>query len=317
MIIKISDIEIGEVTKPIFYDYKKRERVEIDPYQYFLDNNKIKDVKNTNIKYNNAYHKNYLEYLEKCWGDHQVAVVSPEILWYIFLCELASIVKKNSSSYKSLFSTSGKQKEISVQYDGDPTLLPLNRIISELKQIIPTQSHLFFPRFSTSTINSDFAFNTAFADMCSPYYSYSMYLCGIPAIDLRGSKEDWLLASEYAKALCKIFPEYNDYIVKIALMFLMIANHNIQNRNTTFKNMFNLKKCGSGSQVEVDGWITDIFLEIPAIKFVGNYPTNISIVNYKNLSTNKKYRMLCGLFSSSLVDGVLEPQFGHIVTEIE
>ena len=34
------------------------------------------------------YHRNYLEYLETCWGNHLGIVITPDILWYTVLNEL-------------------------------------------------------------------------------------------------------------------------------------------------------------------------------------------------------------------------------------
>jgi hypothetical protein len=82
-----------------------------------------------------------------------------------------------------------------------------------------------------------------------------------------------------------------------------------------WKDMFSLERCGSGSQYIVLGWINDVYLKTPKLKFVENYSSHISIVKYKQLNTNKDYEMKQGLISSKKEGNFLVPDFAHIIYE--
>ena len=69
-------------------------------------------IKNT-LPQDYISHLNYLEYLEICWKWHYGAVISPDILWHIFLCELALVIAANPDTYRSLFTESPDQTGIS------------------------------------------------------------------------------------------------------------------------------------------------------------------------------------------------------------
>ena len=61
------------------------------------------------------YHKNYMEYLENCYDRHYGYVISPDMVWYTLLSELAIHIKNNAEHYRDLFTDSDEKKEISVE----------------------------------------------------------------------------------------------------------------------------------------------------------------------------------------------------------
>jgi hypothetical protein len=323
--IQISDVKPLPLAPPREYCSEARGYVDRDPRLHFLHSltDTKKDWKTAqvtqslfhrvdDISEGQAFHRNYLGYLEKCWQDHQVAVVSPDILWYGLLCELTQIVKANADQYRNLFTTSAEKEEILIETP-ELVVMPLEQLVVELKKAVPMNSDLFMPEFSTSTDRSKSAAIAAFCDMCSPYYNYGMFLCGIPAIDVRGTDEDWGKLYESWKTLKPVFQSFQSFFAKVekALEGIILDANNPD----FWKKMFYLEECGSGSQVEVTGWINDLFLETPQVRYVQNYSSNISVVPYKQYNTGKKYEMHQGLFFSKLVDGVLVPEFGKVVLE--
>ena len=132
-------------------------------------------------------HVNYLSYLQKAWGNHYGIVISPDIFWHLILSEVSGHIKENSKHYKKLFTSSDKKVEISVP-TFDPQLIDLNLIADELRYLVPTNIDLFLPEFTSTTASSSMAFMAAFADAMTPYYNYSMYMCGIPKIKIRSDK---------------------------------------------------------------------------------------------------------------------------------
>ncbi len=76
-----------------------------------------------------------------------------------------------------------------------------------------------------------------------------------------------------------------------------------------FSKMFSLKRCGSGSEVEVNGWIKDFYFQTPRVNYLENFIPCIAKVDYKCYNDDNNYRMFAGLFTSEIEDGYLIPAF--------
>jgi hypothetical protein len=256
--------------------------------------------------------KNLLEYLCHAWDSHLGIVITPDMIWYSLQCELAGIVSSKTETYRNLFTTSEGKQEIVIQSDS-LTVMPLDRLMNTLKSKIPSDISNFIPEFSTSNERSAFAKFAAFCDMVSPYYNYSMFCCGFPAINVKGEVSDWQKLYNCWKEIGKLFKEDKSYIDKVDSLLDRICRS--LNDVDFWKKMFSLEKCGSGSQYTVSGWINDIYYKIPEFNLPNNYPSHISIVKYKQLDIGKNYEMKQGLISSKIEDGFLVPDFAYIIYE--
>jgi hypothetical protein len=260
-------------------------------------------------EYADAFHSNYLEYLEICWGRHYGAVVSPHILWNVVLCELCTLIAEQPNKYRKLFTKSESKIEVSVPGD---TILNLSAIIECLRALVPTDSDLFMPKFTTSTQGSLIADRVAFCDMVSPYYSYSMYLCGIPKIRVDGTPQDWEDFQTRLAKLAELLPDASKYLLRVKARIELMSTED----PAFWTKMFRLKECGSGHQATVEGWITEFFRKTPeGIAYVCNFPTCVSLAKYKQLETKQNYKLKTGLFASTLEDEILIPDFYQLIME--
>jgi hypothetical protein len=255
-------------------------------------------------------HQNYLEYLAAAWKNHRGIVVSPDLLWHIVLNETAQHIKANAEKYRDLFTKSTEKVEIRVQ-TGDPELLPLPAIMAELEKLVPTSIALFRPEFSTSTDASRLAMMATFADAMSPFYNYSMYMCGIPKVKVLGTEQDWNRFLFSLNSLTNIIPTLMTYYDRVSKRVREISD---ETSPEFWAKMFSLKRCGSGSQVEVEGWINSFYVKRPRPAYVNNYPTCVSYVDYKNLDNGKAYQLVYGLFGSNEVGDYLVPEYGYLIT---
>ena len=249
-------------------------------------------------------HRNFLDYLVLCWGRHYGVVISPTILWNMVLSNLAFEVNRVPDTYRKYFTDSDEKKEIVVTQGGyliDPQLL-----INKLRGLIPDDNMGdFFPKFSTDGDMSVLANQIAFLDMVSPYYNYGMLLCGIPKVKVLGTNEDWQWFMNHLGKLTGLLEEANDYLVGVAVRVAEIAQE-----TADYSELFSLERCGSGSQVEVTGWIRDFFIEQPRVPYPENFVSCISKIDYKNYNEGgKEYRLYAGLFTSEVEDGYLVPAF--------
>jgi len=265
-----------------------------------------------------ATHRNFLEYLEVCYSNHYGYVISPEIIWHMILAESAEHIKEFSDQYAHLFTdTPDSKKEITVMNDGSD-VLNLNAIITELLELIPSDVSAFLPEFSTDTLESRFAHSAAFCDAMSPYYNYSMLLCGFPSVTVNGTVDDWHRVKtcfiEVMNKLTVIDSESLYVTGVIRILDNIIDSYDNPDEHTDFyNNILFLKPCGSGHQVEVSGWISGLFLKQPRPKYVNNFSTHVSKVEYKCLNTNRDFKIHAGLFNSKLENDVLVPSYANVV----
>jgi len=327
--LQLSDVEVGRLANPPRYDEKEMKFVKSTDGQtrqnfIKLFNDKKYDYKAKHYSQSmfylhdnipeeaQAYHRNYVGYLQRCWKDHLGIVITPDILWYTVLSELVLIVQANVENHRHLFSTN-KDKQDIIVLTGDPEVMPLSLLAEALKKRVPTDSKLFLPEFSTTTARSRHSFRAVFCDMCSPYYNYSMMSCGFPAIDVQGEAADYEKVHENYVKLVKLFPTEREYMSKVAKQLKEIITK--RNNSAFWKGIFNLERCGSGGQVLLSGWWTNLYKETPKVRYPENYSAHIAKVPYKNLDSNREFEMQDGLFFSRMNGDFLEPNFGFIVHE--
>jgi len=268
----------------------------------------------------NFRHKNYLSYLQMCWDSHYGVSLKPDNIWHLILNEIAELVNKDPETYRDLFTNSNNKKEIIVT-TGDPQLIPLESLISELKNLVPMDIETFLPTFSTTTLASRMAFNAAFCEAASPFYNYSMMLCGISRVKIYGNKGDWNKIVTNVEKISKIFTDKNaelkSYFNRVVSVVESIVNNLSEDGDSSFwKNIFELERCGSGGQKNVKGWFKDLYINNKPT-YVGNYSTTVSNVPYKLIGSEQIFELCYGLFSSNIEGDYLEPEFGYIINEIK
>lgn len=254
-------------------------------------------------------HRNYLEYVGLCWKQHYGIVISPTILWNMILNNLAFEVNEKPDVFRKYFTESDEKQEIKVEQGRN--LIDVNLLISGVSGKIPADIMKdMFPEFTTDSDNAIIANYTAFLDMVSPYYNYSMFCCGIPKVKVLGTEEDWELFSNSCVEIYETIPEFENY-----LGGLMMRINDIKEGSANFSDFFRLDRCGSGGQVEVKGWITDFFIEQPRVPYPENFISCISKIDYHSYNNGKDYRLYAGLFTSVIDDGYLVPEFDNIYFE--
>jgi len=268
-----------------------------------------------NIK-GTVFHKNFLEYLSAAYSSHYGIVIRPDHIWYTILCEMATIIKSDPEKYRDIFTDSNDKKEICVP-TLDPVVMPIDTLTNELFKLIPPglDREAILLKFSTTDAPATFAFSTSFLDAASPYYNYSMYLCEFNKIKVLGNVDDYQLLGDNLEFLKSIFGEspLTNYLTKVQVVVQKIID-NYENR-IFWKEIFFVKLCGSGHQEEAKGWFVQLFNKYPRVGYVSNFPTHLSTVEYKNISTGKEFVMSSGLLSSVIEDDYMIPNFEFYVNE--
>jgi hypothetical protein len=74
-------------------------------------------------------HKNYLHYLTLAWSNHFSVVISPDIIFYTVLCEIADEILTSPDDFRHLFTDSAQKKGI-MSLTHDVTKIDLNSLIN-------------------------------------------------------------------------------------------------------------------------------------------------------------------------------------------
>lgn len=263
-----------------------------------------------------AYVKGYFGYLECAYNSHQGVVISPTLIWYTVLAELAGHIKGNAEHYRPLFTDSPGKKDITVHGWAEDGIDP-REFVGQLRDLVPMGVDLFLPEFSTATESYDIAASAAFCDAVSPYYNYMMLACGISRVRVEGTVQDWdnLLAHLDAVA---------GRLDKAAKWSQTIRPHIAKMRAAAagevdvdfWKRIYTEKRCGSGSQVIVNGWFKDFAMTQPSLAYPENFPPHISNVEVTQVETGRKYKFSTGVLHATLEDGYLVPQFSYILERL-
>lgn len=238
--------------------------------------------------------------LSEAYKSHLKVAITPQDIWIVLISEIAKEVNSNSEQYRSLFTTSQEKEEISVP-SGSLTHMPTGTLSHALAGKVLFDSNLLFPEFTTNTAITTEVLQAMFCDMASPYYTYSMFCCGIPAIKLLGTQEDWQNLQKSWNNLIAIFntQTMKDYGAKV--------DNVLGNINTTFTtpdgnaefwlDIFTQKNVGSGGELTINGWITDLFVTKHKSPMLTNFTSTHGIVNYTQLETKREFYRIYGGFN--------------------
>ena len=145
----------------------------------------------------------FADALEYAYCEHKPLVISPDMMWLLICQGLADHIRVNAEALRNKFVTHQGKKELEVKVmsiENDVTQWAY--IISEFKNHIADNIHsdiveLMSPRFSTTTFDTELAFQITLMHALNTYFDYVlMGICGIPYILLEGTPDDWALIEQ-------------------------------------------------------------------------------------------------------------------------
>ena len=254
-------------------------------------------TKNVNT---NLYNTGFVGLASKCYSEHLQLAINPHDFWVIILSEISKEVVSSPEVYRNLFTSADKKQEISVM-SSSLFEMPINILSKALSENVLFDSTVLFPNFSTETNIITETFQAIFCDMASPYYSYSMYMCGIPSIQLLGIKSDWQKIVDNLTQIVDLFksPTLDKYLTKLKpILVECIDAFDNEPKLDFWLNFFTQKNQGSGGELFIDGWIKDLFIKEHQLPKIVNFQNNVGIVKYKQLDTNQDFAVIYGGFNS-------------------
>jgi hypothetical protein len=267
----------------------------------------------------------FLGLLADCYSRHEKLRIQPQDLWYIVLNELAVEINDHPDTYRMLFTSSDENETITV-HASTPDQLPGRDLVNRLATQMPElKVEWLLPRLSTHTAASETAMAAAVCHMASPYYNYMTYMCGLPEIEVTGTKEDWQELGNCCMELEQAFRPLNarlsPYFDKLQGRFKEIAQQLDggwwpEECQRYWHSIFTTKNIGSGSELLISGWITDFYFKKRELPKLENFTSACSVVPFTNLETKREFVAVHGAFGVRRdSDGFLSCEYGQIVYE--
>ncbi|MEV7359297.1 DUF4419 domain-containing protein [Kitasatospora sp. NPDC091276] len=147
------------------------------------------------------------------FAEHLPLSLSPDVLWYAVVHEVAVHARMYAPRYRALFGgAEGRREAIVVRDDAlaapGPDWSRSIRLVREpLAAAVGAELvELFQPAFSTTTPDDASSALVALMDVVSPYYAFRWETrCGIPRIRLEGTAGDWALLVARVAGLAERF----------------------------------------------------------------------------------------------------------------
>jgi hypothetical protein len=220
----------------------------------------------------------------------------------MFLDEIKTFPKKFSELFTK---TPDKKQNITVVTDAVDNI-DLSSLVAKIQQALPIDGSVFTGEFSTSTPQSILAMNAAFADAVSPFFDYYTTMCGIPRVRRLGTKKDWESIEAKIGVWIKLFSSKAKDVDNV-IEWLNRAQQIIQQIHTRndlefWSKIFSICNCGSGHMDDAQGWLVGLYRSAtPDPGWIHHgpsffkMPSHISIVNWTNVETERKFSLYTGL----------------------
>ncbi|MFD5463309.1 DUF4419 domain-containing protein [Kitasatospora sp. NPDC127059] len=151
------------------------------------------------------------------FAEHLPLSLSPDVLWYAVVHEVAVHVRMYPPRYRALFGAADRSRALVVRDDtlagpdgtspGADWARSVRLVREPLAAVLGEELvELFRPSFSTTAPDDVSSVLVALMDVVSPYYDFRWETrCGIPRVRLEGTAEDWALLAARVAALAERF----------------------------------------------------------------------------------------------------------------
>jgi hypothetical protein len=209
-----------------------------------------------------------MQALHVAFAEHVAFSLSPELAWYLIAHEVAVHIRLNPARYRDYFTALADKDTIHVRDDslvyGSNTNQwgrSINLVREPMAAKVPQPTiDLMGPQFSTSSMESDTALLVLFLDIVSNYYYLALRtLCGVPAVRVEGTVEDWRTVVRHAEMARSAFDGLHAYFDDLLPVLKVItrAVGGDEPSPAFWRSIYKLKNESGGPYV--NGWITAFF----------------------------------------------------------
>jgi hypothetical protein len=200
----------------------------------------------------------------RAFMDHRPLCLSPDIIWLMICQGVANHINANAEDLRSRFVGHKGKIEISVRRDDfvkgspeNPWAEAIEEFTRKVREHIGSAFDLFQPNFTTTGPVEKAAAAVVLLNAMRSYFDYDMEtLCGIPAITLEGTPEDWQAVADRAEQFGSLNLEWWLEPLRVVLQQFVAAARGVVDR--PFWQSFYKYQNESGGPV-ITGWISALF----------------------------------------------------------
>lgn len=247
----------------------------------------------------------FLGFLSHAYSNHVKIAISPYDIWILIISEVSKFIVSKPEPFRGMFTSSAEKQEILLPTDSEYEM-PMDLLTKALACNVKFDASILFPELSIESKESVGMIQALFCEMASPYYSYSMLLCGLPEIKVLGTVDDWKKVKSNFDKLFELFGEcydFKNYTLRVGIILDSIINsfeYSEEDAVDFWKDIFTQENIGSGSQQEMNGWITHFLIVQKKPLKLENFTNTIGYVRYKNLTSGNSYMSVHGGFDYDL-----------------
>jgi hypothetical protein len=273
---------------------------------------------------------------------HLPLVLSPDVIWNTIMQGVATHVSHDPEKHRAVFVSHQGKKTLTVRDDSLRRGAPDNNWGATACKFPPLIAEYLSgkaalqaleTRFSTTDATAEVAHAMVFMDVVKSYFEYRVStLCGIPTVELTGTKEDWQKLKSALGLLDEL--ELAPWRVQLDSILAHFEGAFDNKVDTSFWNDIFLEHgaFGSGGVTTISGWIGALFLYVnkevnPVAMGQGtkvrldpvDFPSGLSETPFTWEYFNEEYPMLLrgGLVGVTVDQAThaVAPQLGWLVTE--
>lgn len=203
------------------------------------------------------------------YADHRPISISPDMIWLLICQGFSTHVNNNTEKLRTKFVSFDEKKKLIVNTQpisdkfikgsiNSPWPLAFPIMADSISKYVKADIHnLYVQSFSTTTSAEKAAYEIALLDVMSGYFEYEYATaCGIPEINIEGTKEDW----QKIKTNIKSFKGYGidkwiNSLEPIIQQFINASENKID--NNFWSNIFKRKDESGGPYIT--GWVIKFF----------------------------------------------------------
>ncbi|MFI9365425.1 DUF4419 domain-containing protein [Kitasatospora sp. NPDC053057] len=283
------------------------------------------------------------------FAEHLPLSLSPDVLWYAVVHEVAVHVRMYPPRYRALFGAADRARVLTVRddtltgWDADWTR-SLRLVREPLAAALGAEVvELFRPGFSTTTPDDEASALVALMDVIGPYYDFRWETrCGIPKVRLEGTAEDWALLAARVGELAERFDWLAPWFAELRPVLAEIAATAAGGPvdEGFWRSLYKWESVSGGPRVT--GWLTAFFAHTqtpdgPRLRqtfdwweaagtsyhrdafAVNDFPSHLSTVPFvwECLGVERPMAFIAGVLGIERDGEFLRPRLGHAVLERE
>lgn len=198
------------------------------------------------------------------FNDHRPLVLSPDMIWLLICQGVANHVNVYAEKLRSRFVRHQGKARIEVRRDNfikgsrdNPWGDVIDEFSLRIEEHIGPAHDLFVPHFSTTTPTDRIAAEIVLFDAVQSYFEFVVNtICGIPAITLEGTVEDWQALADQAQAFAQFELDWWLNPLQPILQEFVAAARGDVNRDF-WESIYRFNSFSGGAAIT--GWITAFF----------------------------------------------------------